>query len=208
MMNISNDIFAILTNHFDTRGWPEHVNLNKLDERLSVEKSGDGETYVASIERHRGVLGATYSKGVGMFAFQTYFMQYEVNMATKEVKELPIRYLPVEPHDIDVDALVQEAIGWERLHLQISSLDNGKFLIQESVLNDEAVVDSLDGAIDFARTLSDGFEDYFDMQLDMELSEGYSPEQIRGIRAEYARLLDDALAEKASEAWRRDVDEA
>jgi len=207
MMNISNEILGILKSHFDTSGWPEHVNPEKLRDRFSFEKADADQTYVAKIERHRPVLGVTYTKGLGMSAFQTYFMQYEVNLETREVKETPIKYLPVKSHDIDLEALVREALEWERFYLEVSSLDNGKFQIRETVSNHDAVVDSLDEAIAFARTLSDGFVEYFDETLEMELPEGYSPGQIREIMAEYAQLLDGVLAEKAREAWGRDIDD-
>lgn len=67
-------------------GWPLNVNRSKLSERSSIV-ANDAATapVIVEIERHRPILGMTYTKGLGMDAFETYFMRYAVDVSDNSV---------------------------------------------------------------------------------------------------------------------------
>ena len=66
-LNMTGEYIAlmILKDHFDAIGWPFHMHQQKLFERASIKRSDDlTDEVVSEVERHRPILGGSYTKGV------------------------------------------------------------------------------------------------------------------------------------------------
>lgn len=167
--------------YFDQHGWPLHVDYNKLIDRASLSP----ETYepgwtVVKIERHRPTLGATYTKGLPMSAFQTYWMQYALNPVTGEVIELAEEAGPL---DIDVSGLVDQELR-DCFGLEIEPIGDGKYQVYDNVGKRTQEVSNVEETIDFALANMQGWSDSFKEEL-LPTVEGVSSEQMSQLVSEY-----------------------
>lgn len=95
-MTDKNMALTILIDHFDEVGWPLDVYEEKFNKRASVVSTNDSEnSMIVEIERHRPILGMTYTKGLGMEAFEEYFMQYADGFKTEVQHMLTALSLPL-----------------------------------------------------------------------------------------------------------------
>lgn len=182
--------------YFDQHGWPLDVGYDKLIDRVSLSPAtyGSGWT-VIEIERHRAILGATYTQGAGMNAFQTYWMRYALNPVTGEVKELAEETGPL---NIDVPALVEEDLGND-FGLEIGPLDNGKYEIYDSICNRKKEVSNVEEVITVALAEMQGWSNSFKESLQRE--ESIAGEKIDQLVSEYEEAFREQVTEKARRAW-------
>ncbi len=200
-MNTTDSTVEKLIDYFERDGWPDGLNAHKLRDRskLSADEDLPG-WHVVEIERHRGVLGSQYTKGLGMNSFETYYMRYAVCLSTSDVKELPEAHTDVS---IDIGAMVSSDVEAETFALSVVGLDEHSFRILDNVSKEEAVVKTLDEAESFCAAFLDGLVDYFEEALDLE----YSDKELFDGRTkvevvdEYRRAMKDALRDKAIKAW-------
>ncbi len=158
-MTNSIQVLNFLEKHFETKGWPTGVHLEKFRDRARL---GADDAYpgwdVVEIERHRSALGAVYQPGCAMSALATYYMRYAVHKTNFEVKELPERRgTPV----IDIHSLVEEHLGRESFRLTIEAIDQDHFEIGEGVSGEKAVITTLEEAKEFSASLEDNFSYFF-----------------------------------------------
>jgi hypothetical protein len=183
--------------YFDQYGWPLDVDYNKLNNRASLSS----ETYepgwtVVKIERHRSILSATYTKGLPMSAFQTYWMRYALNPATGEVRELAEEAGPLV---IDVSALVDEELE-NGFGLKIEPSGNGKYQVYDNVVGKRAQeVSNVEETIAFALADMQGWSNYFKESLQRE--EGIAAEEIDQWVSEHEKYLQAQITEKAQQVW-------
>lgn len=183
--------------YFDQHGWPLDVGYDKLIDRVSLSPAtyGSGWT-VIEIERHQAALGATYTQGAGMNAFQTYWMRYALNPVTGEVKELAEETGPL---NIDVPALVEEDLGND-FGLEIGPLDNGKYEIYDSVCNRKKEVSNVEEVITVALAEMQGWSNFFKESLQRE--ESIAGEKIDQLVSEYEEAFREQVTEKARQVWK------
>lgn len=206
-MDSTNDTINVLIRHFDAMGWPLHMNRSKLFSRYSMT-SNDGFPgwNIVEIERHRPILGTSYTPGLGMDAFETYYILYAVHVQTLEVKELPERRGNI---DIDISGIVSSELNFERFSLSVEPIDQHCYMIKENVSNDQQVISSITEAKIFCELLLDSRVDYFNDTLYRELANLQLDEkQLEQLISDYSETMKKALLEKVDDAWRsRDTEE-
>jgi hypothetical protein len=189
---------TILMDHFEKVGWPMHVNMQKLKDRAKVLPAEDIEgAQIVEIERHKPVLGMAYRKGIGMDAFEEYFMRYAVDVPNRSATELPERH---GSYQFDAHGIVDTQLSSDYFSLSIESDDNDSYLIREAVCKDEVVVSSRDEAVEFVLSLGEPIEEQFSDSVDLELGE--SLESVReGLLSSHRQALNEALLAKAERLW-------
>jgi len=206
-MDSSNDIINGLIRHFDAMGWPLHMNRNKLLSRYSMTSNEELPGWdIVEIERHRPILGTSYTRGLGMDAFETYYVRYAVHVQTLEVKEFPERRGNV---DIDISGIVSNELNFENFSLSVEPIDQNRYTIIENVSNYQQVISRITEAQSFCELLLESRVDYFNDTLNRELADLQLDEkQIEQLISDYSETMKKALLEKADNAWRsRDTEE-
>lgn len=200
-MNESTDIINTLAHYFDLNGWPLHVTKEKMQARNSISRDDALPLWeVVEIERHRPILGTTYTQGLAMDAFQTYYMRYGVNVATSEVKELAERPGQVV---IDTSGIVDSELGTGAFDLSIEAVDATNYLIREGVSGEESQVSCLDEVREFVLLLSDPFIESFADTLDREFPDHSQVDVARRteILSSYEEYLKGEMSALAESAW-------
>ena len=181
--------------YFEKHGWPD-LDYNKLNSRASLSPmTGEPGWTVIKIERHRAILGATYTPKLHMSACRTYWMRYALNPATQQVEELAEELGPV--HIITSD-LVNEDLG-NSFGLGIEPIGAGSYQIYDNVGKGTQEVSNVEEAISFASGQTQSWSDFFKELLQME--EGVSSQQIDQWVSEYGECLKDKVTEKAQQVW-------
>jgi hypothetical protein len=153
-------VLETLIGHFNATSWPLDVNEQKLRKRYVIGHDDVlPRNYIVEIERHRSILGAEYTRGLPMAAYQTYYMRYAVQLQTKEVEELPDRNGEI---NVDVDAIVDEHTNHESFSLSVKAIDQTRFVIREDVCGDEENISTLGDAKAFALSLADAIAEFFE----------------------------------------------
>lgn len=197
-----NSAIPILVDHFNETDWPLHVNGHKLIDRASVVLTDESaDSVVVEIERHRPILGTAYTKGLGMEAFEEYFMRYAVNLSSRSVSEMTERHGHCQ---IDAYGIVESDLSIDTFDLRIEPMADGHYSLRESVSRKEAVVSSREEAETFVLSLGDAFIEYFSEILDRELINGVGlKSSIReDLLSTYKQAMDEALVTKAGDIWR------
>jgi hypothetical protein len=191
-----------LVGYLNATSWPADVDERKLRDRATVTTDPALPGWdIVEVERHRAILGATYTRGQPMSAFETYFMRFAVQLKDGKVEQLPERE---DDLDIDVASLVAEHLSYERFGLTIEAVDETRFLIREDVCGDEEIIGTLEEAIAFSQGLGDSIRDYLNEALDNEFgADGPEDEQTRNQLDRHAEEeLAEQLKAKAEKAWR------
>ena len=182
--------------YFDQHGWPLDVSYNKLTDRASLSPETYGPSWtVIEIERHQAILSATYTKGLPMNAFRTYWMRYALNPITGEVEELAEKTGPL---DIDVSGLVDEELR-NGFYLEIKPLGDGKYWIRDCSDDRENEISNVEEAKEFALANMQVWSNYFKESLQRE--EGIAREQIDQLVSEYEEALQEQVTEKVQQVW-------
>ncbi|WP_284446903.1 hypothetical protein [Fluviibacter phosphoraccumulans] len=189
------DIVKILESHFQEHGWPLDVGREKLYDRYRVvSDEADTTRRIVEIERHRPILGDTYTRGLPMNAFETYFLRYSVDPETMSVKALPERLGDVE---IDINGLAESEI-FQSVCLEIESVES-LYRVRDGVSNMEMLVSSLAETKEFAISLAEPLADYFYERL---LDHGTIEEELQErLFKEYQNALEAELLEQAVRLW-------
>lgn len=200
-MNKSTDILNTLVSYFDLNGWPLHITMEKLQARSSFSQDDALPLWdVVEIERHRPILGTTYTQGSAMDAFETYYMRYGVNVATSEAIELAERPGKVK---INTIGIVDSELSADSFYLSVEAVDATSYLIREGVSGEEAQVTSLDEAREFALSLSESFVDRFSDALDREFPDQSQVDHARRteLLSSYEENLKEKISARAKRAW-------
>jgi len=201
-MNEFNPITELI-NFFEKTGWPFGINYNKFLKRASYtnhpDKSG---CFVVEIERHRPILEASYTPGLPMSAFQTYWMRYAVHPETKKVKELPERKGEIY---IDIWGIVEEELtNGYNIDLVIEPIGSNKYRIFDYVSNKEKIISTLQEAKTFVLNFSKNFIDFFKDFRFLESEElGISKEQEEKLFSEYKETLKERIVDIAEDLWEK-----
>lgn len=206
-MKTSQDALSILVRHFSERGWPPDMHERKLYNRARVTfDEATPHIAIVEIERHRAILGTSYTRGVGMDAFQTYFMRYSVDTTTSNVNVLEERE---GGYQIDASGVVDSHLDRDSFSLSIEPLGDGRYKIRESETSDSAVVSSVQEAIHFSLAIGDMFQDSFAEQLRENWTSGEEipASEKEEIIAEYNKCLNVKLEELARRTWENREDD-
>jgi len=183
---------------FNRDGWPLEINYEKLRGRSSLsEETFKPGWVVVQVERHRSIAGGSYTLGLSMSAYQTYWQQFAVHTELDIVEELPEK--PGE-FSIDVCGLVDEAFNSRSIDLGIDKLGKEKYRIYESVSGAEKNISTLQEVKPFVLGIIKGWYDSFKETLINE--ETIPKEQIEILVSEYKNCLDDRIIEEAEQVWR------
>lgn len=194
-MTNQDNIVIILESHFQEHGWPLDVNRDKLYTRYRVESDDkDPSRFVVEIERHRAVLGDTYTRGLPMNAFETYFLRYSVDPETMSVKALPERLGDLQ---INVYGLAESDIS-ESVGLSIEPED-GLYRVSDNVSNQQKLVSNLDEFKEFAISLAEPLADYYYESLSDR--GGIDTDLQWKMFEEYSKALEAELLEQAVRLW-------
>lgn len=192
-------VLTLLVSHFDKSGWPTGVGPEKLWERARVASFEESAGIaVVEIERHRAVVGASYIRGVGMNAFEEYFMRYSVDVVSGIAHELAERH---GRYGVNVAGLVDEHLSTDSFCLSISCAENGCFEIREDVSHESSIVSNLNEAREFVQTLGDLFSDCFSEILLGSFGENISSSTKQEMRRNYDKALTSALLEQVDRLW-------
>lgn len=198
-------LLDILNIYFEDNDWPPDMDCEKLYERSSLSeeqyKPGWG---IVEIERHRAVLGASYSKGQPMTAFQTYWMRYAVHPETGEIEELPDKNGEICINDMSI--YVYEVLS-ELVAISIEPIKNGKYLISEGVKNYEKEISSFKDAMVFALELT--VELRGDFQGLIEDEGLFMPDyQLKQLIDEYQACVRSQIFQTVKDLWEeREIEE-
>ncbi|WP_404360444.1 hypothetical protein [Methylotuvimicrobium sp. KM1] len=167
----------ILENHFNKIGWPVDVTPKKLMDRYRITENEDKNCVTVEIERHRAVLGDTYIPGVPMSAYQTYWMQYNVNLQTGEVDDLGEQDGDIA---INISGLVDSHLSFDYFWLSIEPEEDtpGIYRISESVMGESKLVSDYKEMESFVLSFCPGMVEYFkdrlgDEDIDLRIIERY-----------------------------------
>lgn len=201
-MQNTNHGLAALEQHFDRTKWPLDISREKYFKRARV--ADDGEVpgvVVVEIERHRSMLGTSYVKGLGMAAFEEYFMRYAVDLANGSVTELAERH---GHYQFDTGDIVGEHLSMDSFSLDIEPIENGQYSVKEDVFHEEQVTASLQETRDFVFTFEDRFVESFSDKIGLELGDDDGAERNAGkLLLAYTESLRAALLSKADDLWAR-----
>ena len=201
MQNTNHDLSA-LEQHFDRTKWPLDISREKFSKRARVADDGEvSGVVVVEIERHRSMLGTSYTKGLGMAAFEEYFMRYAVDLANGAVTELAERH---GHYQFDTGDIVGEHLSMESFSLGIEPIENGQYSVTEGVSHEEQVTASLQETRDFVSTFEDRFVKFFSDTTERELGDDDGSERNAGeLLLAYTKSLRAALLSKADDLWAR-----
>lgn len=201
-MQNTNPGLAALEQHFDRTKWPLDISREKFFKRARVADDGEvSDVVVVEIERHRSMLGTSFTKGLGMAAFEEYFMRYAVDLANGAVTELAERH---GHYQFDTDDIVDEHLSMESFSLGIEAIENGQYLVNENVSHEEQVTASLQETRDFVSTFEDRFVEFFSDTIERELGDEDGSDRSAGeLLLAYTESLRAALLSKADDLWAR-----
>jgi len=191
------EAITTLEAYFDKNGWSYDMNAKKLWERSSLSSETHKAGWdIVEIERHRGVLGASYTKGFPLSAMQTYWQRYAIHIADGSVEELSEKTGLI---NVDISSLVDEGLGFESFDLKINPLQNGKYLISESISSQESEILTAEEAKVFALGVVEGWNDYFNERLS-EIENLTKEDMDRLLRA-HKKCLEEGVINKVVEVW-------
>ncbi len=193
-------VLKSLEKYFDKHGWPQYVDSRKYWDRASLSndkyKSG---WKIVEIERHRAICGDQYRKGLGMEAFQTYWMRYAVNIKNEEVEELPEREGDVKIDNLS-NLIDEQLYNGELVSFEIQTNERGKYLIIESVSNIEEEVSNLIEAKSAGREAVSGWVEYFEMGLE---SVGMQDKKQKLLVNQYKKHLNKEIDGLITKLWEK-----
>lgn len=191
------DAVQILIDFFQETSWPADLSEGKLRERSSVVPDGNGTGLIVEIERHRAVLGAHYTKGCAMAAYETYFMRYAISAAGAKVTELPVRSSCV---DFDARALASEFTGYERVMLRVIQDGDAYEIYDDVSSNRETVKNSQDAQL-FGREIADLAIEEFTEVLKFEAYQCLTSSQRNSLVEEVSSAIYEQISLLVDRAW-------
>lgn len=177
----------------------EGLDSLKAFNRATLVTDDDGSGLsLFDVERHRGVLGAQYVKGVPLSAFETYWMRFAFDPATGHRKELE-QVRPSE-YSVDAAALADEWSFESERSFSFEPVDEGYWEARELTSGAEGTVRDEGDVRAFGRASArpTDVRDYFEMVLGEDVADGLASEADA-----LARHLRDAAEEEAVQVWRR-----
>jgi len=182
-------------------GEVEEITPAKLRDRaLFIEDRERPDCIIFMLERHHGIMGASYKPGYGMTAFVTYWPVYAFDRQTRTLNE--IRRAKLDEVTIDYDHFAAEDCN---LSFELSPIGNGRWKYHESCYGEGGIVSGQKGLERVASRMVDGLD--FTGHVDM-LSDYCGKAEA----AEHARRLAEAYEKKAQEqarwAWKHAQEES
>lgn len=200
-MNYNRGIIEKLIDHFERNGWPSDLDANKVRSRATESNNDELPGFsVVKIERHRGILGSQYTKGLPMSAYETYYMCYAVHLSTLEVRE---QSEEIGNSYIDLSEKISEDTDSEQFSLRVRALDEISFEISEDVYHEKAMIKSLDEAEKFCETFLNRFVDFFKENLEINCGDKIivSNHANEELVDQYRIQMKFELKKKAEQAW-------
>ena len=173
-------------------GEVEEITSKKLWVRAEIIEDPDlPHCIVFTLERHRGIMGASYTRGHGMTAFVTYWPVYAFDRQTRILDEMD-GTRPDEVH-IDYDSFAEENCD---LSFDLSPISDGKWEYHEFCYSESGTISSQEELEEVALNIIENIDltAYIGM-----LSEHCSEAEA----AEHVRRLEEAYGKKAREQARR-----
>lgn len=172
----------------------EGFTLEKFFERAMVE-SYDGDVLIFEIERHRAILGDSYTPGAAMAAFETYWPRFEYRIDSKELKALPER----RDREVDVNAW-QLARKWALDYVFTFELnDTGDCIAHESLTGEKTKVRSEADVQRFAKSLANDVDIMAVAQP--ALGEALKDDEINAVVERIEKALAEELVSGALAVW-------
>jgi hypothetical protein len=173
-------------------GEVEEITSKKLWDRAEIIEDPDRpHCIVFTLERHRGIIGASYTRGYGMTAFVTYWPVYEFDRQTRTLDEMD-GTRPDEVH-IDYDSFAEENYD---LSFDLSPISDGKWEYHESCYGEGGIVSSQKELEEAVSVIIDNMD--YTAYINM-LSENCSGTEA----VEHVRRLVEAYGKKAQAQARR-----
>lgn len=176
-------------------GEVEEITSKKLWDRAEIIEDPDlPHCIVFTLERHRGIMGASYTRGHGMTAFVTYWPVYAFDRQTRTLDEIN-GTRPDEVH-IDYDSFAEEDCD---LSFDLSPTSDGKWQYHEFCYSEDGIVSSQKELEEAASDIIENID--FTTYIRM-LSEHCSEAEV----IKHVRRLVEAYGKKAREqargAWK------
>lgn len=168
----------------------------KIQERSEIiEDPQCPNSIVFEVERHMGVLGASYRKGHGMSAFVTYWPRFAFQPDTHSIREIgEFRNRTI---DVDFSALAAEFL-FECFQLEFEPTDAAAFLCRETTSGEERLVNSQVETEVFAAEVVRAWDlSYYADQL----SDYLDPTKIDEFITELKEVLESEVRLLAEHAW-------
>jgi len=199
----SHEAIELLVAFFEKNGWPMDIDSEKLWKRSSLSKEPYKPGWVVvEIERHRGILGESYVRGLPMNSYQIYWIRYAINIKSGFVKNLPERKGELY---IDIEDLVSQEVS-EQIDFEINPLKGKKYQIYDTIGKGERIISTIEEAKSFALDIVEGWNDLFvEFKIapyDLDLTK----EQIEIIIRQYKESLDIKIIKLVESRW-KDRDE-
>ena len=175
-------------------GEVEEITSKKLWDRAEIIEDPDlPHCIVFTLERHRGIMGASYTRGHGMTAFVTYWPVYAFDRQTRTLDEIN-GTRPDEVH-IDYDSFDEEDCD---LSFDLSPTSDGKWQYHEFCYSEDGIVSSQKELEEAASDMIDGLSFACDIVM---LSEYCSREEATEHVRRLAKAFDKKARETARYAW-------
>ena len=194
----NDDAVQALVDFFQKTSWPVYLDERKVRDRCSViPGNSNGDSLIVEIERHRPILGAEYTKGLGMAAFETYFMRYAVSDSGGGVIELPERSLCM---DYDANSLADEYTGYDQISLSVIRKGDA-FVIEDTVTKEQEAVKNIEEAQLFGQSIADAAIESFTEQFDFEPTQCLTANQRKALIEDVSRAIYDNIEALVKSAW-------
>ena len=175
-------------------GEVEEITPEKLRDRAEIiEDIERPHCIVFTLERHRGIMGASYRRGCGMTAFVTYWPVYAFDRQARTLNKL----CSTRPDEVHIDYDNFAAEGFD-LSLDLSPIGDGRWQYH-SCMCEDGTVSSQEELEEVVSDVVDGLG--FDLDIEM-LSEYCSREEATEHVRRLAKAFDKKARETASCAWK------
>ena len=160
------------------------------------------DTAIFEIERHRAILGETYSMGMGMASYITYWPRFAFDVTTGIRTPLPEK----RQHEVEIDHVGLADTWTFDMSFYCTRLDDGSNKIDESCGGDQAILNDASEIRRFVESIVDSWD--IAESLSNELSDDLSIEEIERHAATLHGCVAEKLEQMVTEAWKDCENEA
>lgn len=177
----------------------------KVRERATVvEGSARTDRIVFDVERHRGALGAQYTEGAAMPAFETYWQRYaydpeaeKLEMIGENVSDDRRPTLTIENYTTLVNHRLRHAVDFV-----VEPVEEGRYQAEELVMGTSRVVRSKEELLAFARDCqATSWKDSVDSMRDQMSKFDYEEDRMQEILSRVREAEIEVYEREASSAW-------
>jgi hypothetical protein len=188
-------------------GHPDLTPKKVRNRATVVEESERSGRVIFDIERHRSVLGAKYTKGTGMAAFETYWERYVFDRDQKSLtkkgenmSEDQAPSLKIDSYDLLAEQRLSRAISFS-----LKGRDEGGYEAENTVMGSSRVVHSEEELLEFAREQQETMWLEIPRSADVLLEDRYgaSEERIQEVLSHLKSAEIRYVEKKARWEWER-----